>query len=385
MRLASSVSVVLALGCGGQSLRRTTDENDGGASGSGPRGGSTGTGGRASGGGTGNGGFSNGGGTGSGGASNGGGGGGSTGICAKGTADYERNITNFFVAVDRSEAMAGARWSRALETLTLFFADPALAETRVALAPFPDAERACNDVTCSAEACGVPLVELGSLTAETAPADAQEDALKRTLRGLTPDGITGAIPAMLDGALMWAESHQSENPTERAHVILVTGGTVDACPPTAVESAARALEEQGILTYVLTFEDSDRALLEQIALSGGTNRALLLGPDPEENAADLVALTKPFGVDYACEFALPSQPSSGTIDLTDVSVFLLASGVSFPVAQLPGPEWCLDDYGWYFDDTANPMSVVLCPWTCADAVSGAWDGIELWVGCSGSE
>jgi hypothetical protein len=379
-------SILPALACGGQSLSRERDGAERGGAGSSmggtgaePGGGSAGALGGSAGSSTGTGGIS----TGGGGSNGTGGNAGEGGVCATTTISIGRANQNFFFALDRSQTLAGERWTNVVETLTLLFSNPDLTGTGITLGSFPDnAEPSeCNDVTCSGEECGVPLVALGTLTGDGQPADAHETTLVRALRRLQPTGMNPPLSAALDGALLWAESERSENPGSTAHVILIATGEVNACEDTAADRASLAYAESGISTTVVAFDDENRALLNQIAISGGSNEMFVLGADPVVNAADLLQLMHLSTTDVSCEIALPTD-SNGVLDLTDVTVEFTANGVSYPVYEVSGFGACLDGPGWYLNDPTTPSNVVLCPRTCTDSVSGDYETLVLWVGCS---
>jgi hypothetical protein len=310
------------------------------------------------------------------------------GACVCATASATWTTQNLFIALDRSATMAGDRWNRALETLMVLFADDALSHAGVALATFPDTAvpLACNGVTCSPEACGVPLVELARLTRESPPQDAQEYALVNALRALTPDGPAPPLTAALDGALEQAANHVSEHPDERAQVVLVTGGEGNACSEFSAGLAARAYTEQGIRTHVLGFEDGNVPLLDDIAINGGTDRALLLGNDPEANAADLIGLTHLLPGDISCDFALPLGEN---LDLWNIRVTLTTvNGEVLRLVQVPASGACPDrapsmpESSFYFNDPVNPTAIVLCPAACNALSSGDYDRLDVSIGCA---
>jgi hypothetical protein len=289
---------------------------------------------------------------------------------------------NFFVALDRSEAMAGDRWNRALETLMVLFADSSLSGTGLALGTFPDTAvpPACDDVSCSPGACSSSLVELARLTSDIPPADMQEHALIRALENLTPDGVVAPLPAALEGATQWAEDHITRHPDELAHVILVASGELNACAETSVASAARAYDERGIRTHVVGFEDRNGPLLDEIAIAGGTEQALVLGNEPEENAAALIGLARLTPGDISCDYPLPAPADN--LDFTNVRVTLTTvEGVSARVEQVSGPSAC-SGHSWHFDSPSNPTALVLCPDSCAGLSSHLYDTLEVSIGCA---
>jgi len=108
----------------------------------------------------------------------------------------------------------------------------------------------------------------------------------------------------------------------------------------------------------------------------------VLGADPTVNAADLAQQLSPGAVDFGCELTLPTDPNGDLLDPTDVMVELTHAEVSYTVFEVSGPGACNDGLGWYLNDPVNPPHVVLCPETCADALSGDYETLVLWVGCA---
>jgi hypothetical protein len=126
---------------------------------------------------------------------------------------------------------------------------------------------------------------------------------------------------------------------------------------------------------VAGFEDGDLALLDDIALAGGTNQALVLGNEPEVNAAELISAAGVYPGDLSCDFPLP--PPADNLDFTNVRVTLTTvNGASVRLERVPAERACADQ-GFYLDDPSSPARVVLCPGSCAGLVSRDYDTLEV--------
>src|SRR5262249_3387062 len=112
---------------------------------------------------------------------------------------------NMFVTVDKSGSMDDPnRWVPAMAALTAVVQDPASAGLGVARRFGPDSTPSCCDGTatcsnaqsCSINNCAQPAVNLGTLTAASAPADTQEQALINSINSHSPGGDTPMYAAL---------------------------------------------------------------------------------------------------------------------------------------------------------------------------------------------
>lgn len=185
--------------------------------------------------------------------------------CATGTASASLSGVNIMVMFDRSTSMndpAGqggeTRWALTSAALTAFFQSTEAAGLKLALRFFPHDVPApgCNQDGCDAAACGTPLVGLGTLTADLAPADPHEAALVSATMMSAPVMQSQGTPiyAALDGALQWASTQRQMTPNENSVVVLVTDGQANGCE-TDLDAiaglAAGALASNGTRTYAI--------------------------------------------------------------------------------------------------------------------------------------
>jgi hypothetical protein len=279
------------------------------------------------------------------------------------------------------------RWSFATQALARLFSAPELAGIQVALELFPltasGGSNGCGADGCGTTSCETPLVALGALTGEAAPADTQEAALVAALGAHAPEGAATSTPA-LRGALAWATSQHA--PDRATAVVFVSQGEPSACliGDSAATQAAlardveRAYVDQGIRTYAVALEGGNAAALHELAARGGTRQALVLdGENMTSGVAELVRqLTAITSSELSCTLPLPSAegaPSSVRVSVT--------SGPT--VTALPrrsGVQQC--GSGWYFDDNASPSAIQLCPESCTAARAQGSARLEVSRGCS---
>src|SRR5690606_19275293 len=129
--------------------------------------------------------------------------------CATGVASAAIANVNMFIMFDQSSSMEqNNRWTNATNALVAFLQSPESADLKIALRFFASDEPApgCNISECNVQACSQPLINLGTLTAESGAADAHEQQLVSAIQSRTPNpqGPGTPISAALDGAVTWA-------------------------------------------------------------------------------------------------------------------------------------------------------------------------------------
>ncbi|MEO7330185.1 MAG: vWA domain-containing protein [Minicystis sp.] len=310
-----------------------------------------------------------------------GGAGGGIDQCASATAEAALVPVNIFITVDKSGSMLGPKWDAAKQAFTTFFQDPSADPLRIALRFWPDG--LCDDGPCdltAAEACGMPLVDIGPLS----DAQHQQDLVDAWLAN-SPNGTTPTFIA-LQGATKWAAKYVlAHNHTEAAVVILVTDGEAAACntDPVAIAHVAEiAYQGAGVLTFTVGMPGADQVALDQIAVKGHTGQAFMIG---NGNAAQelLTALQTIQAGAVACSFAMPKAPDpQDIVDPTQVDVQLTPPAgpkVTFP--QVASPAACGPAGGWYYDNADMPTMITLCPASCLQAQQTQGAKIEIVLGC----
>jgi hypothetical protein len=325
--------------------------------------------------------------------------------CAKGTASANLAGVNMFVMFDRSTSMhdpagnsGSTRWELASAALEAFFASTDAAGLNLALRFFPHDLPAvgCTQGACSTEACAQALVDLGTLTADPAPADAHEKALVDATMAATPApramGMMGGmmsggtpISAALDGALHWATAQHTKTPNENTVVVLVTDGEPNGCEEGigAISGlAAAALANDGTRTYAIGLTGSQEADMDQIAMAGGTAKGIFVA-DGANTTQDLVnALADIRGAILDCDFAMPVPKPGVGVDPALINVnFTPGGGKPSTLTQVAGEAGCATTPGWYYDNPVNPSRIILCKSACDTVTGDPMASLEILLGC----
>jgi hypothetical protein len=319
--------------------------------------------------------------------------------CSGGVSQASLRKVNMYVIVDRSNSMSGnGKWDGARAALQDFFGDPASAGIGVALEFFPLSAGVSGDAsgdgcgmdigTCAPSRCGNPYVPLGTLTADPAPADTQEDKLVAPLKQAGwLQFSTPSWPALV-GSLDWATARQTSTPNEAHIVVFVTdgqpygsciNGTAQNTNNQLAVYAGNAYSTYGVRTYTVGMIGANNAALDSIASAGGTNQAFVIdGTDPTQVADQLsTALKTIAGENASCEFALPNQ---GLFDPSSANVtYTMGDGTSVTLDQQSGVGTC--GTGWYFDDPSNPTTATLCPDSCTAVKQDTNARVEIHLGC----
>lgn len=180
--------------------------------------------------------------------------------------------------VDRSSSSDFEVFKSALAS---FFEAPPASSFAVGLRLFPDDNpvAGCSSPACSDAACSHELVDVGFLTQESAPTDAQESALMNVVANTyaSAPGSGRPVSSALAGGLSSVPAVSAALRTTRIALVLVASGDPIGCDPSAVTLAATASDAYatGTQTYVLTTAPS--GTLDAIARGGGTDAARDLG------------------------------------------------------------------------------------------------------------
>ncbi len=292
---------------------------------------------------------------------------------------------NLYFIVDKSGSMGGGKWTGTTDALKAFFQDPGSAGIGAALEYFALSSGGsygdgCG-VTCSATPCSNPMVPLGKLTAQSAPADTQEQSLVNALGLVSPGGMTPTYPA-LDGALTWAKNNQTADPNQQYVVVLVTDGVPTVCDTSINDIAAlagNAYINNSIRTYTIAMDGADVAALDQIAKEGGTGSAFVISGTNSNNVQQqmISAFQAIAGQNVSCSFPLPNQ---GQFDPNDATVtYTASSGSTTTLPQVQSSANC--GAGWYYDNNTNPTTITLCKQTCTLVQADAGAKVAVQLGC----
>jgi len=320
--------------------------------------------------------------------------------CAKGTASANLAGVNMFVMFDRSSSMSQAvqrrgpsRWDLTSAALSSFFSSTDAAGLNVALRFFPhDMPMAgCNGSNddpagCNIEACAAPLVPLGTLSTEAAPADAQEQRLVDATTAAAP-GMAGQgtpISAALSGAYQWADAQHAKTPNENTVVVLVTDGQPNGCDTNIgnIAGLAAAALANGTRTYAIGLTGSREEEMDQIARAGGTQAGIFVA-DGANTTQDLVnALGDIRGAVLDCDFAMPVPKPGVGVDPSLINVnFTPGGGKTATLTQVGDEAGCANTAGWYYDDPVDPSRIILCKSACDTVTGDPMASLEILLGC----
>jgi hypothetical protein len=185
------------------------------------------------------------------------------------------------------------------------------------------------------------------------------------------------------------------NPGHVAAVVLATDGFPTECNPEDVPSVA-AIASSGagatpsIQTFVIgVFAAAEQAQattnLNQIALAGGSDKALVISTSSSVTQDFLAALAKIRTNALPCEFGLPVPPS-GMPDYGAVNVVFESGGQSRLVPKVAGALACDPQLGgWYYDvepAAGTPKKVELCGRSCSAVQADAAGAVDVVLGCA---
>lgn len=326
--------------------------------------------------------------------------------CATGTASAALSGVNMFVMFDRSSSMnepgndAGdSRWSLTSAALTAFFADPEAAGLKLALRFFPHDKPAAgcrqpdddDDMTaCSVDACAMPLVGLGTLTADNAPNDTHEQALIDATMASSPIRMSQGTPIKpaLAGALQWATAQRMSTPAENSVVVLVTDGEANGCGEDIgdiADLAAAALTASDIHTYAIGLTGSQEADMDAIAEAGGTMQGIFVSDGENAQQELLAALGKIRGQVLDCDFPMPEPKPGIDVDPSLINVnYTPGGGAQTTLTQVANADACGAGQSWYYDNVANPTRIILCESTCSTITSDSTAELQILLGCATS-
>lgn len=334
--------------------------------------------------------------------------------CASETQQAQKLQLDLFIMLDQSGSMddpvqgGGTKWDATKTALNAFFTDPQSAGLGVGIQFFALPPVIPPPVLCSTNAdCGffapcflglcvggggsngndscnpadyaVPAVEIAPLDA------AHAAALSSSVAAHAPATDTPTAPA-LQGAIDHAKAWASAHPGHGAVVVLATDGDPTECNPMDIPSianlaAAGVAGQPSVKTFVIGVGPS-LSNLNAIAAGGGTGSAFLV-----DTAANVVqqfqaALEAIQQTALGCEYAIP-QPQMGSIDFGKVNVqFTPGGGNPVLLPNVANAAACDPQTGgWYYDDSASPTKILLCPTSCATAESDPNGKIEILLGC----
>jgi hypothetical protein len=324
--------------------------------------------------------------------------------CAQGTSQASLAQLTMFVMFDDSGSMndkpvppqTTTKWTQASAAMASFFGSPSTAGMQVWLRLFPKGN--CSKSSCAAEqapypntvaACSQPTVPLGALTAMSAPADTQEQALVKAIPanatlGGTDDGTP--MSAALQGVENAAAAYAQANPAQAPHtvVVLVTDGTPNGCAakvdPDVANIAGAAFAANGIKTYAVGLLGSNQADMDAIAKQGGTMKGIPLGSNGSTQQQLLDAFGAIQTANASCDFDVPPPPAGLTLDPNTVNVnYTDGAGATTTFPEVSSATACGTNGAWYY--TNGTSHITLCDSACTTVKADPGARVDVLFGC----
>ena len=315
--------------------------------------------------------------------------------CAASTAKAEPKPLDVFVMLDKTGSMApdctvgqntNSKWCHAINALYQFCSAPTSVGTGLALNFFSGS--ACANF-------GTPAVPLAILPANLA-------AIQTALNNAVPTGNTPTYSAAQGIASYTAANQQ---PGRKMIGILITDGDPTSClqggnadtTATAVNTVLKnLLTASGIPTFVIGMTGATFSRLETMANNAGAPQHTQycdpsVSPCHYYNVANgdpavFVAVLKSIQqTAISCQYNMPTS-DAGIVDPSKVQVQWTPGSGPPPqtIGHVADATQCGASGGWYYDNNANPTTILLCQATC-DAVKTDTAGqIDILLGCLGS-
>jgi hypothetical protein len=306
-------------------------------------------------------------------------------ICGGVEVAVETRPFNMLIMFDQSSSMGDkldgmnppTRWDAVTSALIEFFQSDVAQPLGIGLAYFEQTDPTTFDTSCRVQDYSTPEVEIAPLSE---PGQVQK--LIDSLHKHAPTGLTPTGPA-LQGALDHAKAYAMSHPGKPTMVVLATDGIPTKCMPAEaynIGSMVAGPAFQGvpsIRTFVVAAAP-DLGSLGAISKAGGTGAPVVV-TDPKTTSDQIkTAFNRLSRTNFACAYPIPAGGEGGRTDPAQVNVVITPTGEG--PKKLPlfkSADGCGD--GWYYDNPMNPMSIQLCPDTCASLFNGE---LRIVVGCA---
>jgi hypothetical protein len=305
---------------------------------------------------------------------------------------------DIFIMMDQSGSMTdevtgpngtmGMKWDFLKEAFTAFVQDPTSAGIGIGIQYFPIPN--IDDSSCDAGTYAVtndPNAPPSGVGVAIAPLPGNAAAMVSSLNAHTPGGQTPSVAA-LAGALQYAQSWSLQNPTHKVVVVFATDGDPHGCTNNTVNVAATVAQMAAtgvppVPTYVIGIGDSLKSL-NQIAAAGGTTAALIVSTGQDVAAQFLAAMNQiRSSTSVPCVLTVPTG-DGGAVDFGKVNVVDSPADGGAPLnfLQVPNAGACDPAAGgWFYDNPAAPMTISLCPASCAVITTDVAAQVDIQLGC----
>ncbi len=178
-------------------------------------------------------------------------------------------VADLHLMLDTSGSMTGTRWTAATSGISAFMNLGTSSGIGLGLGFFPVTQP--NPDECTLSNYTTPAVPIALLPGVAA-------SINNTLNITTPNGLT-PTSAALQGALTYAKSYETMNPSHKGALVFITDGDPTVCDTNIANianiAASFANGAPPIKTYVIGIDNSvSLANLNQIAFAGGTGSAI---------------------------------------------------------------------------------------------------------------
>lgn len=290
--------------------------------------------------------------------------------CATQSATAEARPVYLVFVFDKSGSMVedgSPKWSSCKAATRAFFESPQSKGISASLTFFPN-----DDNSCSVGDYSTPDVALTALPSAT---------FGQQLDNQQPDGTTPTRPA-LQGAISYAQQIANGQVKDgKVAIVLVTDGIPQNCNRNSIGDVKQlaASVAANVPTYVIGV-GSELASLNEIAVGGGTKRALIVNVNnPAQIQADFTrAIGQIKAAALTCDYKIPGAPAGETFDRSKVNVQHVTSGAT---DTLPYNQACTGGTGWRYDDANAPTRILLCDGSC-DSVKAKAGKVDILFGCA---
>ena len=297
--------------------------------------------------------------------------------CGLITEEAKSTPLDLYIAFDRSSSMVGDKWDSSKIGLTAFVNDPDSAGIGVAINFFPLEN---TPTTCNQFDYQPPKVDF-------APLPGNAKLITDAMATASPTGFSTPIYPALGGAILAAKAYADGNSGHAAAVLLVTDGApqgpapmcgnVNPEDPKAIADLAAAGVSYGVKTFVVGLPGVNPMIANQIAASGGTGAAIVVGSF-DVKAEFQKALAQVRGEALPCEYLIPDKVEGGAVNVGDVNVLVTPKGGN--PAVLPQDAKC-GAKGWKYDDPVKPTKIILCPASCQSLKTDFGAKVQILLGC----
>lgn len=321
--------------------------------------------------------------------------------CVSDKSQATNQPLDIFIMEDRSGSMKDAtsnnqsKWTVITNALSTFVKDPKSAGIGAGIGFFSvsvqgdggDPQTSCDPADYATPAVGI------------APLNGNAAAIVKAIGAVSPGGNTPTEPA-LQGAITYAESWATKNPTHKVIVVFATDGLPNGCNSTvqgaATIAASGVAKKPSIATYVVGVfgsKDCPNGLTQActvvqntnaIAKGGGTRSAFIVDTGGNTEAQFVAAMNAIRTANAAkCDYTIPPAPSGKLIDPTHATVqYTTGTAKPVPLAWIAKAASCPTTGGWFYDSVTSPGKIHLCPTSCTAVQGDPTAKVEVLLACT---